>query len=203
MSNTPEINEVIFTLVDNIIVVADRTGAVVRMNPTAERLTGYSLKEAMGVEFWKMFIPEDEREIAKERFAKLLTGDWPPRYEREWISRDGKRHQISWLVGVPREPDGTVRYVVGTGTDVTESRRAETALRDQTRLLRSVLESVGDGVAVADETGAIIIYTPEMERIVGRPRPSGPPEQWGDYFHFYLPDGVTHSRRRICRCTAP
>ena len=68
---------------------------------------------------------------------------------------------------------------------------AEGALGDQTRLLRSVLDSVGDGVAVVDSTGKFLLFTSEAQRIVNRPSPTVPRDAWAEYFGFHLPDGVT------------
>src|SRR5438270_12151178 len=43
----------------------------------------------------------------------------------------------------------------------------EEALRKQTDILQSVLDSMGDGVVVADETGRFLIFNPAAEQILG------------------------------------
>jgi PAS domain S-box-containing protein len=191
MTHELEIHRTIFETIENLIMVIDRSGRVVIMNPAAERILGYSAAEAVGRNFWEVFIPEDQVAAARERLARILAGTWPRQYVREWLARDGTRRQIRWTYGVVKSPDGEIRQVVGTGTDVTDSHRAEGALRDQTRLLRSVLDSVGDGVAAVDGSGNFLIYTPEAERIMGVPQPTSPREQWPRYFGFYHSDGTT------------
>jgi len=189
-----QIHDLIFETVESLIVVIDPTGVILRMNPAAERVTGYRLADAIGKHLWDVLIPPEHGKAAQERLAKILSGDSPLSFERPWVNRAGTRRLIRWSVGVSRDPAGTAQFVVATGTDTTDVKRAqgaEEALRDQTRLLRSVLDSVGDGVAAVDEAGRPLIQTAEMRRIVGRPSPALPPEQWGEYFHFYLPDGVT------------
>jgi PAS domain S-box-containing protein len=191
MFSDPELDAAIFDTMENMIVVVDLAGRVVRMNRAAERVTGYPRAEAIGRIFWEIFVAPDEASAAKHRLAQIIAGLWPRTYEREWRARDGSRRQIRWTSTALPDGNGQSRLVIGVGADITDSWRAEGALRDQTRLLRSVLESVGDGVAVVDSTGKFLVFTPEAQRIVGRPAPSLPREQWPEYFGFYLPDGVT------------
>ncbi len=191
MKNSPELADLIFNTIDSVVVIVDGAGAVVRMNPCAEHVTGYRTCEVMGKPYWSVFVAADEQAAGEKRFAMLLSGEWPLNYECEWTSRDGTRRQIRWSIGILRDAGGRVETVVGTGTDITYSRRAESALRDQTRMLRSVLDSVGDGVAVVDQEGEFLVYTAELERIVGRPQPMASREEWPRYFGFFLPDGVT------------
>ena len=45
--------------------------------------------------------------------------------------------------------------------------RSEAALRQQTKLLQSILASMGDGVIVADENGKMVLLNPAAEAMVG------------------------------------
>ena len=77
-----------------------------------------------------------------------------------------------------------LRYAVGR-------KRLEEELREQTRFLQSVLNSMADGVIMADETGTFRVWNPAAEHILG----SGPAKRtvghWSDDFTICLPDGVT------------
>lgn len=77
-----------------------------------------------------------------------------------------------------------LRYAVGR-------KRLEEELREQTRFLQSVLNSMADGVVMADETGTFRVWNPAAEHILG----SGPAKrtvgQWSDDFTICLPDRVT------------
>jgi PAS domain S-box-containing protein len=50
-----------------------------------------------------------------------------------------------------------------------QRRQAEEALRRQTVILRSVLDSMSEGVLVADADGKLILINPAAERMIGRP----------------------------------
>jgi PAS domain S-box-containing protein len=72
-----------------------------------------------------------------------------------------------------------------------ERARMANELRDKQRLLQSVLDSVADGVVMADETGEFKVWNPAASRIVG----SGPTplkiDEWTSHYGLFLPDTVT------------
>ncbi|HEX2054918.1 MAG TPA: PAS domain S-box protein, partial [Nitrospiraceae bacterium] len=78
----------------------------------------------------------------------------------------------------------SLRYAV-------ERARMANELREKTTLLQSVLDSVADGVVMADETGAFKVWNPAAYRIVG----SGPAalkvDEWTSHYGLFLPDMST------------
>lgn len=78
----------------------------------------------------------------------------------------------------------TLKYAVGR-------KRLEEELREQTRFLQSVLNSMADGVVMADDTGTFRVWNPAAERILG----SGPAGrkigQWSEHYALFLPDKVS------------
>src|SRR5205823_140627 len=67
----------------------------------------------------------------------------------------------------------------------------EEALRKQTDILQSVLDSMGDGVVVADETGRFLIFNPAAEQILGIGATDASPQDWSSRYGLYLPDAIT------------
>ena len=51
-----------------------------------------------------------------------------------------------------------------------ELARSEAALREQTRILQSILDCMGDGVVVADSQASFIVFNPAAERMLGHGR---------------------------------
>ena len=72
--------------------------------------------------------------------------------------------------------------------ELTESRHE---LYRQTRILRSVLDSMGDAVAVADPSGKALLLNPAAERILGQDAQDAPPSQWPQVYGCYHADGET------------
>ncbi len=69
--------------------------------------------------------------------------------------------------------------------------RSQNDLQSQTRILQSILDSIGDGVSVANERGEFLLVNPAAEEIVGIAHTPGDPGQWSEKYGLYLPDQVT------------
>jgi signal transduction histidine kinase/response regulator RpfG family c-di-GMP phosphodiesterase len=65
--------------------------------------------------------------------------------------------------------------------------RSEAAYRQQTKILRSVLDSMSDGVLVTDDTGNMVLLNPAAEQMVGRAATGTHQSQWVEKYGIYLP----------------
>jgi len=72
-----------------------------------------------------------------------------------------------------------------------ELARSRQALEAQTLMLKSVLDSMAEGLVAADEQGKFLIWNQAAERIVGYGPEDLPPQEWSEHYGNYLPDGVT------------
>ncbi len=68
---------------------------------------------------------------------------------------------------------------------------SQEALEKQTRILQSILDSMSDGVIVADEAGRFILFNPAAEEILHCRLSDVPTHEWADRYGFYLPDMAT------------
>ena len=65
--------------------------------------------------------------------------------------------------------------------------QSEAVLRQQTKILQSILDSMGDGVIVSDQNGKMVLLNPAARQMVG-PREDVPQEQWSHSYGIYCPD---------------
>lgn len=63
--------------------------------------------------------------------------------------------------------------------------RSEAAYRQQTKILRSVLDSMSDGVLVADESGKMLLLNPAAEKLVSIGVSNGPQSEWSEHYGIY------------------
>ncbi len=135
----------VLNTVDALVVVLDRHGSIVSFNRACEIATGYSFDEVKGKKVWDVLIVPEEVEPVKRVFASLKAGMFPSRFENYWVAKDGRRLLISWSNTALLSREGEVEYVVPTGIDISERRRAEEERQSlQSQLLQSQkLESVG------------------------------------------------------------
>jgi PAS domain S-box-containing protein len=72
-----------------------------------------------------------------------------------------------------------------------ELAKSENALREQKQVLQSVLDSMADGVVVADEKGKFVLFNPAAKRTLGVGPIDMPAEAWAERYGVYRPDKAT------------
>jgi PAS domain S-box-containing protein len=68
---------------------------------------------------------------------------------------------------------------------------SQQALETQQLMLRSVLDSMAEGLVAADEQGKFILWNPAAAKIVGMGAENVPPGEWNAHYGVYMPDTVT------------
>ena len=122
-----------------LVVVLDREGKIVRFNNTCERATQYRAAEVLGQPFWDLFVAPEEMVGVKETFGRLTAGRFPIEHENDWIAKDGNRRRIAWSNTCLLGEKGDVRFVIGTGVDITDRQRAEEAMRESEQRMQQAL----------------------------------------------------------------
>lgn len=96
-----------------------------------------------------------------------------------------------------RDEQGRVSQVLGITTDVTQLKatelrleESEELLAERVRVLEGILDSAGEGIVVADETGRFTVFNPTAQRIVGESPPIGARVYDGQ--NYTLLDPETH-----------
>ena len=114
----------ILDTVASLVLVQNRRGQIVRFNRACEETSGYSSSEVKGLCPWNLFLSKQEEQIALADFDQVLAGMTIER-ETSWITRGGGHRVIAWSRTPVAGHDGTIEYIISTGIDVTERKRAE------------------------------------------------------------------------------
>jgi PAS domain S-box-containing protein len=142
------------------VLATDPAGRVTRMNPVAERLTGWSEEDATGRPIAEVFriVHEQSREPALIPVdAVLASGDVHGlAHDIVLIARDGTERAISDCAAPIRDSGGAVRGVVLVFHDVSAERKAEQTLEatqadlaHERARLQFVFDSVPVGISYA------------------------------------------------------
>jgi PAS domain S-box-containing protein len=113
---------------DTLVCVLDRAGRFVRFNRACERVSGYSSEEVIGRHL-SLLLPEEERDGVAVALADVRTHDVARPNENNWVTRSGDRRLIAWRNTALRDASTGADYVVSSGIDITEARRADEELR--------------------------------------------------------------------------
>ena len=123
----------ITSLLDTIgalVIVLDRDGRIILFNKECERVTGYSAADLLNKSIWDyLFVPEEVHEI-RQIFNSYITDRGKKNHVNHWLTRDGERRLIEWNNTVLRDEDQSVKYMIGTGIDITENESLKRALHE-------------------------------------------------------------------------
>jgi len=150
-----------------VLAVLDREGRVVRFNKEGEMVTKFMADEVVGKLLWDVLIPKEDIEKVKGVFSEIVGGKFPYECEFDCLTRDGSRRKIDWANTALPERDGSVKFVIATGVDVTEKRRAEESLRASEEQLRLVLDNMIDMLTQVDAEGNYVYVSPSHKTQLG------------------------------------
>lgn len=139
MQAAPDLQQLI-NAVGDAIVVCDASGAIILWNPGAERIFGFTEREAIGQSL-DLIIPERLRKRHWDGYRKSMeTGQ--TRYGNDLLKvpavhKDGRKLSIAFTVAMLYSPDKKVSAIASVIRDETSRFEEERALRSRIAELES------------------------------------------------------------------
>ncbi|MFO8057858.1 MAG: PAS domain S-box protein [bacterium] len=157
--------------IGDAVIATDTTGRVVRMNPIAERLTGWNLEQARGRPLVEVFhiINGRTREQVESPVQKVLDTGLVVGLGNHTvlISADGGEYQIADSGAPIRDEEGRINGVVLVFRDVTEDYRLQEDLQKNEQRYRGLFNSIRDAILVVDTNRNIIDCNPAFTDLFG------------------------------------
>ncbi len=162
------------TTLDSIgdaVISTDAQGRIVRLNPVAEKLTGWSAEEAQGLPLGEVFrvLDEDTGAAVENSFEHVLRAgvavELPNR--AVLLTRSGVKLPIADSAAPIRNGANELLGVVLVFRDISEERAAQRALLEKEARKSAVLEAALDGIVTMDHRGLILEFNGAAERIFG------------------------------------
>jgi PAS domain S-box-containing protein len=134
------------TNLEMIALMADMQGNITFCNDYLLRLTGWQREQAIGRNWFALFLPEEEKAKVKKLLNEMPdNGHVTPHFETEIKTRNGERRTVKWTNTTLRDSSGRAIGVALLGDDITERRRAE---EENRKLLQVLGERVKELTAV-------------------------------------------------------
>jgi len=194
---------------DGLLILDAYTGRITDVNPFLIRLLDYPREEFLGKALWDIG-PFKQVQESKAAFRELQDKEYI-RYENLPLeARSGRRINVEFVSNVYRV--NGKRVIQCNIRDLTDRKRAEEsfaaqgrelakqveklarsrqALEDKTVMLQSVLDSMSEGLVVADVQGKVIIWNPAADKLLGLNAANIGIQEWSHHYGLYLPDNLT------------
>ncbi len=153
--------------VASLVIVLDNRGRIVGFNRACELVTGKRADDVKGRFFWEVVLPPEEVDRVRGVFDELRAGHFPSQCENHWVARDGTRCLIAWSNTALLAGDGSVEFIIGTGTDLTGRKHAEDELRRANHMLRAIIDTSPLAIVTMDFSGNVRSWNHAAERMFG------------------------------------
>jgi len=163
-----QIQTILNTVVDGIVTIHARGGMVETINPSAERMFGYSAAELAGKNL-SLLIPEldrDQREGSLEYYSPSDEAR-ASGLGREVVGRRRDGSMFPLEIAVSEMWLGGQRYFTGILRDITARKHAEAALQKAGALQSAIFNSANFSSIATDAKGVIQIFNVGAERMLG------------------------------------
>jgi PAS domain S-box-containing protein len=196
------------------LMVRDTRGHILLWSLGSERLYGFTEQDAIGRISHQLLHTRFPQPLRQIEHTLEVTGAW----EGELLhrKRDGSQVTVWSVWRLHRDLRSGAPSVLESNTDITELKRAEKRLEEQTAelavsrealevettMLQSVLDSMSEGLVAVDQQGTIIICNGAAERVYGLGKTTLHAEDWSEHYGLFLDDSVTpfpHERMPLVR----
>ncbi len=129
-----------------IILVLDTRGRIVRFNPYMEKISGYSLAEVQGKNWFNTFLPKGDRKRIRRLFLNAIRNIQTRGNVNPIVTKDGRKCEIEWYVNMLKDAHGNVIGLLAIGHNITQRILAENMLRESENKYRLLFENANDAI---------------------------------------------------------
>jgi PAS domain S-box-containing protein len=161
------------------------------VSPSVTDMLGYSVEEVMAQTLEDILTPAS-LEIAREALAEALAVEKArDLFELELNRKGGSTVWTEVKMALLRDPDGQPVGILGVARDITERKEAEERLQESEEFLRSLFETMAEGVIFIGTDDQIVQPNPAAERILGLKRSEIESRNYvGPEWEILRPDGT-------------
>ncbi|MDR3457690.1 MAG: PAS domain S-box protein [Verrucomicrobiae bacterium] len=140
---------------DDAIIGKDLDGVITSWNHGAQKIFGYPAAEIIGTNILRL-IPAGRQDEENQILCKIKRGESVEHFETVRQTKEGRLIDVSVTASPIKDAAGKSIGVSKVARDISERKRAGTALLESKRFLKSTLDALSSHIAILDEHGVIV-----------------------------------------------
>jgi len=158
-----------FENVSDVVFTLDMDLKIFSMSPSVEKVLGYKAQDFIGrnVSDLKSILTGQSLDQAINHISRILKGETTPPSIYEFIAKD-QTIRVGEVSGSPIIRDGNISGIVAVARDITESRKAQEALRNSELRVQSISNNLPDAmiyqIIAKDDSSRQITYLSDSVR---------------------------------------
>lgn len=194
--------QTIFNEAPDALIVINEEGNILRWNPQAEKIFGWSIQEVLGKPMKDFIIPGQYMEAHEKGFKHFLATNEGPYINKTIEITALNKKNIEFEIELTVSPATILgKYIfIAFIKDISLSKKLENEKKEADRLVRLnemklklILENIGEGIIVTDTQKQIVLSNHMAEEIIGIKQDSRAPTtlDWSAKYDLYYPDNQT------------
>lgn len=151
--------------------IADGYPAETFHGPTCVAVTGYTSEEFRSDPYlWIRMVPAEDQEIVRAQALGVLSGKDPEAIEHRIMTKGGRIRWVSNSIVPNYDVDGKLVAYDGLIRDITNRKIAEETLRESEERYRQLVETMNEGLAMADQNYVFTFVNERLSEMLGYSR---------------------------------
>jgi len=140
-----------FNLSPDMMGVFTTEGKLLKVNPSWERILGYTSEELLKMDWTKLIHPDDV-EPTNKTVAEQLKGSPVANFINRYKHKDGSYRTLEWQASPAKESN----IVYATARDITEQKKVQEKLKQEHEFSQTILDTIPYGMDIVDENLRIV-----------------------------------------------
>ena len=151
---------------DDAVVTKRLDGIITGWNAAAERLFGFSSREAVGQSV-NIIVPSELRSEVRDTLTKIKNGGNVRHHDTVRLNKDGQRIDVSLSISPIRSSSGVIVGAAKIARDNATRMREQAALLQSEQMAQAIIESSLDAFVQLNEKGTILRWSLKAEAMLG------------------------------------
>ena len=151
---------------DDAIIGKTIEGIITSWNKAAERMYGYTAKEAVGQPITLLFPPHRHDEFATI-MGQITRGEQVTHFATERVTKDGSLLPVSVTVSPIKDREGTIIGASAIARDISQQKRLEAEVSQSKQQLEVIFSHIADGITVQERSGTVIYVNDAAAQLSG------------------------------------